>query len=225
MLQIERKRRMPNRNSAGFQLRPLETEDLATAAGWLQNIADMARFDRSTRVPLNAAGLEQAWELFGDTKPNASKCWFALTTDSGQLCGITGLESISAVNRDAVAAMFIEESRRGRGVGIRALALLLDFAFRQIGLNRVTSYYRADNTRSEQMTARAGFATEGRMRAAWFAEGRFFDMITVGLLREEWGASREALAQELGASPRVSFRGAEAAGWAWPPGPAAPPDG
>ncbi|UWQ60552.1 GNAT family N-acetyltransferase [Leisingera caerulea] len=216
---------MPDRNSAGFQLRPLETEDLTTAACWLQNIADMACFDRSTRVPLSAPGLEQAWELFNDTKANASKCWFALTTESGELCGITGLESISAVNRDAVIAMFIEESRRRQGVGIRALALLLDFAFRQIGLNRVTSYYRADNTRSEQLTARAGFATEGRMRAAWFAEGRFFDMVTVGLLREEWDASRKTLAQELGGGPRVSFRGAEAAGWAWPPGPADAPEG
>ena len=32
-------------------------------------------------------------------------------------------------------------------------------------------------------------------------------------------------AQELGAGPRVSFRGAEAAGWAWPPGPDNPLEG
>ncbi|MFY0312701.1 GNAT family N-acetyltransferase [Leisingera sp. D0M16] len=214
---------MPDRKSEGFQLRPLETADLATAADWLQNIADLARFDRSTRIPLTASGIEQAWGPIGDAGANAGKCWFALTEEGGELCGIAGLENISAVNRDAVIAMLIEKSRRRQGIGIRAMALLLDFAFRQIGLNRVTSYYRADNTRSEQLTARAGFATEGRMRAAWFAEGRFFDMITVGLLREEWDASRKALAQELGASPRVSFRGAEADGWVWPPGPANPP--
>jgi len=215
---------MPDRKSAGFQLRPLETEDLATTAVWLQNIADLACFDRLTRTPLSASGIEQAWDPLGNAGANAGKCWFALTGEDGELCGITGLENISAVNRDAVIAMFIEKSRRGRGIGICAMALLLDFAFRQIGLNRVTSYYRADNTRSEQLTARAGFTTEGKMRAAWFAEGRFFDMVTVGLLQKEWNASRKALAQELGASPCVSFRGAESDGWVWPPGPANRPD-
>ena len=105
------------------------------------------------------------------------------------------------------------------------MALVLDFAFRQIGLNRVTSYYRADNKHSQQMTSRAGFATEGRMREAWFAEGRHFDMVSVGLLLGDWNDRRQVLARELDASCSVGFRGGADSGWAWPPGPQDPPDG
>ncbi|AHD02270.1 GNAT family N-acetyltransferase [Leisingera methylohalidivorans] len=216
---------MPDRESAEFRLRPLEAEDLATLAGWFQNVADLACFDRSARSPLSLPETEQAWSSSADAVPDTSKCWFAIVTETDALCGIAGLENISMVNRDAIIALFIEQSRRRQGIGIRALALLLDFAFRQIGLNRITSYYRADNTRSEELTTRAGFATEGRMRAAWYAEGRYFDMITVGLLREEWEASRRVLAQALDASAQASFHGAEITGWAWPPGPADPQAG
>lgn len=210
---------MPERQSTAFRLRPLESGDLSHMAGWFQNVADLARFDRSARAPFNAAELQQAWGPAVEAAEDKGKCWFAITTEKGALCGITGLENISPVNRDAVIALFIEESRRRQGIGIRSMALLLDFAFLQIGLNRVTSYYRSDNTRSLQMTTRAGFATEGRMREAWFAEGRHFDMITVGLLRRDWAASRKTLAQELDAGCSASFRGGGVSGWTWPPGP------
>ncbi|WP_291732601.1 GNAT family protein [Leisingera sp. F5] len=216
---------MPDRQPAEFQLRPLEAADFATMAGWFQNVTDLACFDRAARSPLSLTAIEQAWNPPAGCAPDTSKCWFAIVTKTNALCGIAGLENISMVNRDAIVALFIEQSRRRQGIGIRSLALLLDFAFRQIGLNRITSYYRADNTRSEELTTRAGFVAEGRMREAWYAEGRYFDMITVGLLREEWEASRGVLAQGLDVCAKASFHGAEITGWAWPPGPADPPAG
>lgn len=216
---------MADLQPGGYQLRPLEAADLTEAAGWFQNVADLACFDRGARTPLGPQGMEQAWSPLAGAGANPGKCWFAIVTEAGTLCGMTGLENISAVNRDAVIALFIEAAHRRQGIGIRSMALLLDFAFRQIGLNRVTSYYRADNTSSMNLTARTGFTTEGRMREAWFADGRYFDMVTVGLLRQEWGACRSGLAQTLDAKPCAGFRGAELSGWAWPPGPADPSEG
>ena len=215
---------MPQRQSAAFWLRPLEKGDFASMAVWFQNVADLARFDRSARAPFNSERMDAYWGQAAEAAKDPGRHWFAITADTGELCGITGLESISSVNRDAVIALFIEESRRRQGIGIRSMALVLDFAFRQIGLNRVTSYYRADNPRSRQMTSRAGFETEGTMRDAWFADGRYHDMICVGLLRSEWNACRAALARELDDSCTARFRGSGSSGWAWPPGPQDPPD-
>ena len=216
---------MSARQSAAFRLRPLESGDFAAMAVWFQNIADLARFDRSVRAPFNAESMEASWGKTSAADTEGSRHWFTIISETGELCGITGLESISSVNRDAVIALFVEESRRRQGIGIRSTALVLDFAFRQIGLNRVTSYYRADNTRSQQMTSRAGFETEGRMRDAWFAEGRYFDMVTVGLLRRDWELRRGDLAGELDATCNVRFQGAGISGWAWPPGPQDAPAG
>ncbi|MEX0302102.1 MAG: GNAT family N-acetyltransferase [Leisingera sp.] len=213
---------MPGQPLQYLELRPLEAADLTEVAGWFRNVADLACFERAARLPLSPRGLEQAWsDMTGDSRDTGNS-WFAITAETDRLCGIAGLESISPVNRDAVIAIFIEESSRRQGLGIRSMALLLDFAFRQIGLNRVTSYYRADNTRSRKLTAQAGFTIEGRMREAWYAEGRYFDMVAVGVLRAEWEACRKGLAQKLDAPPRAGFPGADSSGWVWPPGPEDP---
>ena len=202
-----------------FTLRPLEKADIAVASCWFQDVADLACFDRSARAPLNSAATEQAWEAAVDAAGGMRQCWFAIAADGGELAGIAGLEAISPVNRDAVIALFIGKERRRQGIGIRSMALVLDFAFRQLGLNRVTSYYREDNTRTRNLTEQLGFETEGRMRRAWFAEGQCFDMVAVGILREEWDAHREGLARKLKADLVVCFGSEETPGWVWPPCP------
>ena len=47
------------------------------------------------------------------------------------------------------------------------------------GLNRITSYYHADNEGSRKLTERVGFEVEGRMRQAWFSGGLYADMVVV----------------------------------------------
>ena len=208
---------MPNPDTVFYQLRPLEPADVKTMEIWFRNVADLACFDRSARTPVNSTATERAWNLCCGEAEDARRCWFAIEDGTGELCGIAGLENISPVNRDAVIAVFIGEGSRRQGIAIRAVGLLLDFAFRQIGLNRVTSFYRADNTRSMNLTARAGFTAEGRMREAWFAEGRYFDMIAVGLLQEDWSVSRMVLGQELDPRVRCGFGSAAVPEWIWPP--------
>ncbi len=153
-----------------------------------------------------------------DTPQDADdKCWFAITSEPTGVAGIVGLERISPVNRDAVIALYVDHAIRRQGVGIRASALILDFAFRQLGLNRVTSYYRNDNASSRDLVSQAGFEVEGTMRQAWFSDGRFHDMIVVGILAEDWKVRRDALAEELGETTVIAFGDGRSVGSKWPP--------
>ena len=153
-----------------------------------------------------------------DTPQDADdKCWFAITSEPTGVAGIVGLERISPVNRDAVIALYVDHAIRRQGVGIRASALILDFAFRQLGLNRVTSYYRNDNASSRDLVSQAGFEVEGTMRQAWFSDGRFHDMIVVGILAKDWKMRRDALAEELGETTVIAFGDGRSVGSKWPP--------
>ncbi len=205
---------MPDSSPRLFRLRPLEKTDLGTVARWFQDIHDLALFDRTSRIPQNLVQTEQYWEDAINASKDCCKCWFAIESDSGDLVGMTGLEAISSVNRDAVVPVFVDKSIRRHGVAVRSVALMLDFAFRQLGLNRITSYYRADNHSSRDLIQRIGCEIEGTMRQAWFADGQFHDMVVVGMLQQDWIARREVLAQELGTQTVVSF---DASGWSWPP--------
>ncbi len=197
-----------------FKLRPLEKADLETVAHWFQDVHDLALFDRTSRVPLNLVQTEQIWEDAICTSRNCDKCWFMIESDSGETLGMTGLEGISNVNRDAVVPVFVDKSIRRHGVAVRTVALMLDFAFRQLGLNRITSYYRADNHSSRDLISQVGCEVEGTMRQAWFADGQFHDMVVVGMLQQDWIARRQVLAQELSPETVVSFGSPD---WSWPP--------
>jgi len=208
---------MPDKPTNLFILRPLEKADLETVARWFHDVADLACFDRSSRVPLNLCATENTWGQSINFARENSKCWFAIVSETKEIIGIIGLEGFASPNRDAVLPLFIDKSVRRNGIGLRATALVMDFAFRQLGLHRVTSYYREDNVRTEELTQQIGFKIEGRMRQAWFAEGQNFDMIVVGLLRDEWETRRETLAQELGSKTTVAFCDTESPEWIWPP--------
>ncbi len=205
---------MPNATPRLFRLRPLEKSDMETAARWFQDVHDLALFDRTSRVPLNLMQTEQMWEEALSSAPDCRKCWFIIESEGGDAVGMIGLEAISQVNRDAVIPIFIDKSVRRHGVAVRAIALLLDFAFRQLGLNRITSYYRADNHSSRDLISQVGCQIEGTMRQAWFADGQFHDMVVVGMLQQDWTTRRQVLAQELHSDTVVSFGSAD---WSWPP--------
>nr|WP_170424252.1 GNAT family protein [Ruegeria arenilitoris] len=195
----------------------MERSDLDSVLPWFQDVEDLARFDRTTRVPLNQAHAESWWkDAFA--APDASRqSWFVIETVAGETVGLAGLDSISNINRDAVVAVFVDKATRRSGVGIRAAALLMDLGFRQLGLNRITSYYRADNHNSRDLVAKIGCQIEGTMRQAWFAEGQFHDMVVVGILRDDWMVHREVLGQELDAKTVVSLGPTDCTAWSWPP--------
>ncbi|MTI02926.1 N-acetyltransferase [Roseibium sp. RKSG952] len=191
--------------------------DLEIITYWFQDVEDLARFDRKSRIPLNQCQMEEHWSNIVGTPIDHSTCWFMIESDSGEALGAIGLEAISQINRDAVVALFIDKSIRRCGVGIRALCLVLDFAFRQLGLNRVTSYYRADNHNSRDLVSRVGCQVEGKMREAWFANGQFHDMVAVGILQEEWRVKRQELTHELGSETIITIGPDASAAWSWPP--------
>ncbi len=200
-----------------FRLRPLERADVETVAPWFQNIEDLALFDRTSRVPQNRLQTEDSWKDAFTSEGSGCKCWFIVESEEEEALGMAGLEGISNINRDAVVAMFVHKSARRHGVGIRATAMIVDFAFRQLGLNRLTSYYRADNHSSRDLVSRIGCQVEGTMRQAWFADGEFHDMIVVGILKDDWMQHREVLASELSADTVVEMGASASSNWSWPP--------
>lgn len=208
---------MSKSSTGALRLRPMKKADLEVITYWFQDVEDLARFDRKSRIPLNQSQMEEHWDYVVGAPADNCTCWFFVESDNGEALGIIGLEDISQINRDAVVALFIEKSVRRCGVGIRALSLVLDYAFRQLGLNRVTSYYRADNHNSRDLVSRVGCQVEGTMRQAWFANGQFHDMVVVGILQEDWLANRQELGRELGSDIVATIGLDTSSRWSWPP--------
>jgi RimJ/RimL family protein N-acetyltransferase len=208
---------MNTRERMILNVRPMMIGDIEAVADWFDSIDDVSFFDRSAVVPTALDAVRESWK--SDLDPAAvppSALWYIAEDHLGRPAAIGGLRSINYINGDAVLPAFVARRVRGRGVGVRLVAMLLDAAFTRLRLVRVTTYYREDNVISARITQKAGFREEGRVRKALLANGCHLDMVVMGLLQEEWGARREDLQMELDGNTILRFPGPGNEQYDWP---------
>lgn len=108
--------------------------------------------------------------------------WAVCEPTTGAMLGEVSLDSLDLVHGVAEAACWALPDARGRGMTSTALSAVLRFAFGGIGLHRVTYQWAEPNAASGAVARRCGFTPEGRMRAAWSADGARHDVIVAGRL-------------------------------------------
>lgn len=79
---------------------------------------------------------------------------------------------------------------RGRGIGPALLREALQRGFARFA--RIELEVFASNTRAHALYVRMGFVEEGRRRRARVIDGTVDDILMLGLLRDEWLATRPA---------------------------------
>lgn len=111
----------------------------------------------------------------------------AIDAGAAVLIGSVELRGFSAEARHCEVGILIgDRAYRGGGYGTEAMRLACRFAFEEMGLERVWLYTDEFNTRAQRAYRKIGFVEEGRMRRHAYLGGRYYDVITMGLLREEF---------------------------------------
>lgn len=101
--------------------------------------------------------------------------------------GSVGLHHIDWLNRNAELGIAIfRKDLLGQGLGREAIAYTLDQAFRTYNLHRVYLRYLASNTRARRCYEKCGFREEGVLREHRFHDGRYWDIVYMGISREEY---------------------------------------
>ena len=184
-------------------LRPLEPEDADLVAGWYAD--DRFRKlmgDLPTSLARRRRRYEDAVTGDGDDVFRFIVC----RLDDDRPVGRTDLFDIDRTNgRCAFGISIGEPGLRGQGLGTDAVDAIVDFAFGELRMERVWLDTDADNLRRPGGYRKAGFAEEGRLRHAWFQDGRYLDGVRMAILRDEWLALPRP--QELGAPGRGRQRG------------------
>jgi len=107
--------------------------------------------------------------------------------DNDQLLGFIELYVYNLLGRDAFVGLGIGERQFwGKGYGTDLMKLILRYAFTEVNLNRITLGVFEYNPRAIRSYEKAGFRHEGRMRKVLNKEGKRWDMLFMGILREEW---------------------------------------
>ena len=168
-------------------LRPVSLEDGATIAGWL-NDPEVRRTLRA-RMPITHLAEEAFLRRIGESENDLILAIMVRETE--QFIGVLGLHQIDSRNRHAQFGITIgEKDAWDKGYGTEATQLILRYAFDSLNLHRVALQVYEFNPRAQHVYEKIGFRTEGRLRQETFREGRYWDTIVMGLLRDEWRAAR-----------------------------------
>ena len=190
---------MQRLTGARVMLREFRQEDLSGIRSWV-NDYDTVRF-------LGAGYAKpQSWEqtesyLMSLLNGEAGGVHLAVADrETKRYLGQCGLMMIDHTARRAELAVVLAPDSANRGYGREAIALMLEYAFMQLNLNRVFLQVHADNARAIHVYEKCGFKREGCLRAHFYCDGRYIDAVQMGILRGEWESAREDA--ESGAASR-----------------------
>jgi RimJ/RimL family protein N-acetyltransferase len=171
-------------------LAPIDHEnDPAIESEWTHDAEFMRMLYTEPMRPLSPAQVKKKYEAI-EKDLEESKNLFHFTIRlraDDRLIGLSRLYWVEWTNGAGMLNLGIgNRTDRGQGYGSEALRLMLRYAFAELNLHRVGATIPEYNPVAQHVFAKAGFVEEVRRRQALNRDGRHWDMIHVGILREEW---------------------------------------
>lgn len=168
-------------SGARVNLRTVTKDDL----DWL--LAELnkpqARGEWSSFALRPPADLER--QLLDPSGPEATD--LAIEDKRAKRIGLASFSLLDPLARCAALEISIfEPADRGKGFGLEAHRLLIDYLFRHRGFHRVEVASAADNVPEQRLLEKLGFRKEGVLRKSRWAGGNWHDLCLFALLEEEW---------------------------------------
>lgn len=104
----------------------------------------------------------------------------------GEIVGIAGYNKIDWTNKIAYIGYWLGKNYQGNGIMTRVAKVLTDYAFSELGLNKVDISAAVENSKSRSIPERLGFVNEGFIRQAEWLYDHYVDHIVYGMLAKDW---------------------------------------
>ncbi|GGS11898.1 GNAT family N-acetyltransferase [Streptomyces nojiriensis] len=171
------------------RLRALRAEDAEHHLRW-RNDPEVVRWAAAGDPSFGPVTAEAVGIAFGTMlrlSPRESAVFTVEDLASGRVIGMADFRDLDPYAGVATLGITIGEREFwGRGHGSDALRLLIGHLFGAYGLSRLELDTWSGNERAVRAFAGLGFREEGRRRSAVLMEGRRYDSVLFGMLREEW---------------------------------------
>lgn len=166
-----------------IRLRAREPEDEPLLYQWF-NDPEVVEY-LTVRYPISHA-TERSF-LDSHRQPSFAEADFAVVTlEDGTCIGGAGISVPYPESRAGILGIGIGDKRYwDRGYGTDTMRVLCRVGFDTMNLHRIELEVFVGNERARKVYQRVGFVEEGRKRDAIYKDGRYDDIIVMGLLRGE----------------------------------------
>ncbi|MYV67255.1 GNAT family N-acetyltransferase [Streptomyces sp. SID2131] len=163
-------------------LAALDTDDAELVHGWRSDPVAAHHIGIWPR-PLTAVRERIERDVEDDDRDD-----FLVLLPDGTPVGHVALTGQNLVDGTARIELMLDPRHRGQGHGTAALDALVDLAFGELPMYRLTAETHTDNAPALAVLTGSGFTREGVSRAACLHRGRRHDLAVFSLLRPEWEA-------------------------------------
>jgi RimJ/RimL family protein N-acetyltransferase len=169
--------------SKDIYIRILEETDIAQTTLWMNDPEISAIMGY---LPVQTLSEQLNW--FKDLCKDKSRYVFAICKkEGGNQVGNVGLGNIDYINRHCMFNIFIvDKDNRSVGLGTQATLLALDFAFKNLNMNKVYLRTSAKFLEANRLYKKLGFIQEGIMRQHYYTNGIYEDKILYSILKSEY---------------------------------------
>ena len=175
--------RLPPLRGDGVQLRGLTTDDVPGLHAIFSD-ADVVRFMSIPQMTSEAATLKFLARIHHGFRAGTLYQW-GIELEQ-RVVGTCTLAEIDRTNRRAELGFALARAFWGRGLILRALPTVIQFAFERLDLRRIEADADPRNAASIHVLERLGFQREGLLRERYLQLGEVQDAMLFGLLRRDW---------------------------------------
>ena len=177
-----------------YKLRELERKDLEKVNRW-RNDPELIEL---LGAPYRFINLEvdiKWYESYMGNRGNAVRCAI-VQDDYDEILGLISLVSINYINQSAELHIMIgDKENQGKGIGTFAVNIMLNHAFNNMNLRRVELSVLESNERAKALYEKCGFVYEGTKRQAKYKKGKFENVSSYSILRDEFVFSGGGIAE------------------------------
>lgn len=166
-------------------LSPRSVEDAEKYTKWLNDFDTSDYISKSgtvTTIEAERKYLENSIETIAN--------FGIVKLENDKLIGGCGIERINNINRTGTIGIFIgEKQEREKGIGTEAIRLLLDYSFNYLNLHNIKLDVLSFNERAIACYKKCGFKECGRRRESYYLNGKYYDVISMDILKNEFDLS------------------------------------
>ncbi len=165
-------------------LRSVRKDDLELFNQWRNNI-DIKNQALLHPFPITKE-LDEDWFNYTANNKQNNTVFFTIESKTNDVLGYTFLSNINWVNRNAYFGIIVgEHQQRGKGLGKEALNLIIDYAFLNLNLHKISLEVVSNNVAAIKLYENLGFKKEGTLHDHAFVGGQYRNVLVMSVFKKE----------------------------------------
>jgi len=170
----------------GLYMRPAREQDKEPVFHLVRRNYDHLRtFMEWAKPDYSRSDAEEWVQKAVERQRNGEVLNFCIIRDD-RMIGTIGFAEFDHNAKVTEIGYWIDKDEQGKGITGQACKEAVELAFRDLGMNRVQIRCASGNLRSAAIPEKLGFTLEGRQRQHVIRDGKIYDFLIYGLLKNEW---------------------------------------